>query len=124
MTGGCPMTSCADTQNVRPLRRAIRSPLDRRWATSWYAELYARNGLLPAIVEDVSADGAKLRVGYAPVGGEQVTLVLANFSRVEARVAWRRRDRIGIQFTTSQPWIVELVRLATAAGDWFPITAG
>jgi hypothetical protein len=104
----------------------VRSPLDRRWATAWYAELRTRLRPLPCWVEDVSADGAKLRVGFIPADftiGEPISLVLPNFNAVAARVAWHRRDRIGVHFHESQPWIVELVQGFAQAEDWFPTLA-
>jgi hypothetical protein len=114
--------SRSEAKSVRPLRRPVKSPLDRRWEIAWNAELHTRSGQLPAIIEDVSADGAKLRVGRVPIDGEQVTLVLPNLSPMEARIAWRRRERIGIQFLTSQRWIVELLMRITEIDDGPPIT--
>ena len=112
--------------NVRRLRRPVQSLFDRRWVTAWYADLHAERRPLPCWVEDVSADGAKLRVGFIPaalVVGEALSLVLANVNAIAARVAWHRRDRIGVQFCGSEPWLVELALRATAAENWFPTTA-
>jgi PilZ domain len=112
---------------VRRLRRPVRSPLDRRWATAWYADLHTRDRPLTCWVEDVSADGAKLRVGCVPTVtavGEYLFLALANVDAIAARVAWHRRDRIGVEFCQSQPWLVELVLRITETEDWFPTTAG
>jgi hypothetical protein len=114
--------SRSETQNVRPLRRSLKSPLNRRWAAAWYAELHTQSGPVPCTVEDVSADGAKVRVGRVAVDVEDVTLVFPNFSPIEVRVTWRRRELIGIQFSSSQPWIVDFVQRATESGDWFPMT--
>src|SRR5260221_6809826 len=61
------------TQNVRPLRRLAKSPTDRRRALAWYSELRTQSGVLPSMVEDVSAHGAKVRVGSIPIDGENVT---------------------------------------------------
>jgi hypothetical protein len=116
------MDNLSKNQNVRPLRRAEKSPLDRRWATSWHGELRTSSRLLPSVVEDVSADGAKLRVGSIPIDGEKVTLILPNCSPIEARIAWRRREHIGIQFSTRQSWIIELVLQVAEGEEWFPVT--
>jgi hypothetical protein len=77
---------------------------------------------LPAIIADVSADGAKLRVWSASIDGDDVTLVIPNCNPIEARIAWRRRKCIGVQFLTSQPWIVELLVRVTEIEDGLPIT--
>jgi hypothetical protein len=112
--------------NVRRLRRPVRSLFDRRWTTAWYADLHTEHRPLPCWVEDVSANGAKLRVGFIPAGfavGEKLSLVLPNFDAIAARLAWYRRDRIGVQFCGSERWLVELALGASAADDWFPTTA-
>jgi hypothetical protein len=57
------------TQNIRHLRRLAKSPTDRRWALAWYGDLHTRSGMLAGMVEDVSADGAKVRVGRDPIDG-------------------------------------------------------
>jgi hypothetical protein len=111
-----------DTQNVRPLRRSAKSPLDRRWALAWYSELHTQSGVLPSMIENVSADGARVRVDGIRVDGENVTLILPNCDPIEARIAWRRREHIGIQFLTRQSWIIELLLRVTETEEWFPIT--
>jgi hypothetical protein len=111
-----------NTQNVRPLRRLAKSPLERRWPLAWYSELHTQSGVLPSMVENVSADGAKIRVDSIRVDGEDVTLILPNSGPIEARVAWRRRDHIGIQFLTRQSWIIELLVRVTETEEWFPVT--
>jgi hypothetical protein len=118
MTDGRP-----ENYNVRRLRRSEKSPLDQRRTMAWYAELHTQTRSLPSWLEDVSANGAKLRMDLIPgtiVVGEPVSLVLPNLSAIAAQVAWHRRDRIGIQFCASQPWIVELK--LREIEDWFPTT--
>jgi hypothetical protein len=114
--------SRSEIKNVRPLRRLVKSPLDRRWAVAWYSDLHTQSGVLPSMVENVSADGAKLRVGSISIDGENVSLVLLNCSPIEARIAWRRSEHIGIQFLTRQSWIVDLVLGVTETEEWFPVT--
>ena len=112
----------SENKNVRPLRRSAKLHLDRRWATAWFGSLHIQGGVLPGIVENVSTDGAKVRVGCMPIGGENVSLVLLNCSPIEARVAWRRWEHIGIQFLTRQSWIVDLVQGVSENEESFPIT--
>jgi PilZ domain-containing protein len=109
--------SYSEIKNVRPLRRSAMLPLDRRWALAWYGTFTPGAGQ----VEDASADGAKVRVGRVPIDGENVTLVLPNSSPIEARIAWRRRDHIGVQFLTRQSWIVELLLRVKGTEEWFPV---
>jgi hypothetical protein len=109
-------------ENVRPLRRPVKSPLDRRWVVAWYSDLHTQSGVLPSMVENVSADGAKLRVGSIPIDGESVSLVILNCSPIEARIAWRRSEHIGIQFLIRQSWIVDLVLGLTETEECFPVT--
>jgi hypothetical protein len=111
--------------NVRRLRRPVRSSLDRRWTAGWYAELRTQSHPLGCWVLDVSADGAKLYVGYgASIVGDGLSLILPNFTAIPVRLAWRHRDRVGVQFCASQPWIVELVALAAKAEDGLPTLIG
>jgi hypothetical protein len=112
----------SEVKNVRPLRRSAKSPLDRRWALAWYSELHTQSGVLQSMVENVSADGARVRVDSIRVDGEDVTLILPNCSPIEAHIAWRRREHIGIQFLTRQSWIVELLVRVTETEEWFPVT--
>jgi len=114
--------SRSESQNVRPLRRPVKSSLDRRWPTEWFANLRTQSGVLPSIVENVSADGAKVRVGGIPIGGENVSLVLLNCSPIEARIAWRRREHIGLHFLAHQSWLVDLVLRVTETEEWVPVT--
>ena len=114
--------SGSEIKAVRLLRRPVKSPLDRRWTTAWNAELHTRSCLLPSIIEDVSADGAKLRVPSALIDGEEVVLIIPNYSPIEGRITWRRRKCIGIQFLRSQPWIVEVLARVTEVHDELPIT--
>jgi hypothetical protein len=114
--------SRSEIKNVRPLRRPVKSPLDRRWAVEWYADLHTQGDVLPSMVENVSADGAQLRVGGIPIDGESVSFVLLNCSPVEARIAWRRSEHIGIQFLTRQSWIIDLVLGVTETEECFPVT--
>jgi len=74
------------------------------------------------MVEDVSADGAKVRVGSNPIDGEQVTLVLPNCSPIEARIAWRRQAYIGVQFLARQSWVIEFMLGVTETEEWSPVT--
>jgi hypothetical protein len=70
MSSGC----TRDGQPFRDQKRQTassfgKSPLDRRWALAWYGDLHTRSGMLAGMVEDVSADGAKVRVGRDPIDG-------------------------------------------------------
>jgi hypothetical protein len=116
--------SRSEIKNVRHLRRSLKSPLGRRWAAAWYAELHTRSGAVPCTVEDVSADGARVRVGRVSIDGDDVTLVFPNFNPIEVRITWRRGELLGIEFVRSQPWIVDFVQRATETGDWFPMASG
>ena len=109
-------------KNVRQLRRSATSPLHRRRVLARHAELHTQRGVFPGMVEDVSADGAKVRVGSNPIDGEHVTLVLPNCRPIEARIAWRRREHIGVQFLTRKSWIIGFMRRVTETEEWSPIT--
>jgi hypothetical protein len=74
------------------------------------------------MVEDFSAHGAKLRVNEIRADGENVALILPNCSPIKARVAWCCREHIGIQFSTCQCWIIELMLRMTETEEWFPAT--
>jgi hypothetical protein len=73
------------------------------------------------MVEDISKHGAKLRIGAAQIADENAWLVIGDFGPIAVRVVWRRRDRAGVQFNSSQPRDLDLVMM-TAAKDnlWQP----
>jgi hypothetical protein len=99
-------------------QRVMRPEIVRhqRWKTSWMAELQTSGGHTPCIVEDISAAGAKLRLGSAPAEGEVVSLGVVDFAPIVARVVWRKADRVGLHFAAKQPWVVDLVWKASASG--------
>jgi hypothetical protein len=96
--------------NIRPLRRA--TTMNRRWPTSVLAVLQTRSRHIPCTIENVSRGGARLIVGHAPIGDEEVTLIVPDFGEISARLAWRRRDRVGVQFAPGQLWVVDLMKKA------------
>jgi PilZ domain len=100
--------------NVRPLRHPVKSLTDvhRRWATAWPAVLYAANASIPCKVENVSMTGAQLFVDAIPLDDTNVSLAIETFDSIVARIAWRRRERVGIQFAQGQPWIIDVVSKA------------
>lgn len=100
--------------------RAGKSALDRRWATAWAARLDLRSGSVQCLVEDISANGAKLRVGAEvdAAAEEQAALALGKYAQIRVRIAWRRDDVMGVQFSLAQPWLVDLVVQATEFHDW------
>src|SRR5215469_7042002 len=106
----------ADTvpNRVRQLRRPVGpdKALDRRWSANWLATLVTSTDQILCIVEDISAGGAKLRVGLAPQSEEIVTLVIADYGPIPASVAWRSRDRIGLKFSEQQPLVADLLKKA------------
>jgi hypothetical protein len=108
------------TSIVRQLRRPANKFLDRRWSANWLAALVTSTDRIPCIVEDISAGGAKLRVGPLPQSEEAVSLVIANYEPIAGLVAWRSGHRIGLTFNERQP-IVEglLVKAAKQAVSSF-----
>jgi hypothetical protein len=100
--------------------RPGKSALDRRWSTAWAAQLHLVNASIRCLVEDISARGAKLRVAAESdaAADEQASLVFAKHAAIPVRVAWRRDDWIGVQFSTPQPWLVDMVVQATEYHDW------
>jgi hypothetical protein len=50
-------------------------------------------------------------------------LVIRDFGPVAARVVWRRRDRAGLHFNSSQPWALDLLMKAAKDNFWPPRTA-
>jgi hypothetical protein len=97
---------------VRYLRRLTgpEKACYRRHSTNWLAELHTAKRRSPCVVEDVSAAGARLRAAVDAAERDLVYLVLVNFGSIEARIAWRRADRIGLRFTANQSWVMDLVR--------------
>jgi hypothetical protein len=110
------------SENIRPLRHPVKANtvLHRRWVTRWAAELRTSNGGIACTVEDISRHGAKLRIGVAQVADENVSLVIGDFGPVAARLVWRVRDRAGVQFKSSQPWVLDLVMKAAKDNQWPP----
>jgi hypothetical protein len=113
------------SEKIRPLRHPVSSTtvLHRRWVTRWPAELRTPNGAIACTVEDISRHGAKLRIGAAQGADENVLLVIGDFGPVAARVVWRVRGRAGVQFNSSQPWVLDLVMKAAKDNQWPPRTA-
>lgn len=93
---------------VRQLRRPANQ-LNRRWSTHWLAALVTATDHIACIVEDISAGGAKLRVGPLPSPEEAVALVIANHEPIAGFIAWRSGDRIGLTFNERQPLVEELL---------------
>jgi hypothetical protein len=89
-----------------------------RWATRWAAELFSSGRRIACTVEDISRHGAKVRIGVAQIADENVWLVIRDFEPIAARVMWRRRDRAGVQFTSSQPRDLDLVIMAAKDKLW------
>jgi hypothetical protein len=118
--GGPAVTASPDAyDNVRLLRHPVTSSgLHRRWKSRWSAVLHGTHGRIACEVIDISAGGAQLIVGPALLGEETVSLVVPGFGSIDARVAWRRRDRLGIQFTSPHSWIIDFIkRAATEHGS-------
>ena len=70
-----------------------------RKSVVWSAELVCSYGeVAEAIVLDVSAGGAKLRVQHRFSEGEAVTFVSTRLKERRAHVVWVKADRIGIKF--------------------------
>jgi hypothetical protein len=113
------------SEKVRRLRHPVKAKtvLHRRWPTRWAAELRTSSGGIACLVEDISRYGAKLRIGVEQITDENVVLAIGNFGVVHARLVWRRRDRVGIQFKASQPWALDLVMRAAKDNCWRPRTA-
>jgi hypothetical protein len=114
----------SDLRNeIKVIGRVVRqgkSALDRRWSTAWMAQLHVIGSSSRCLVEDVSAHGARLRVaaGVDAAVDEQASLAFAKHAAIPVRIAWRRDDWIGVQFSTPQPWLVDMVVQATERHDW------
>jgi hypothetical protein len=109
-----------ETSVIGRVVRPGKSALDRRWATAWSAQLHLLSGSIRCVVEDISAKGARLRVAAEvdAAAEEQTSLALGKSAPIAVRIAWRRDDWIGVQFSTPQPWLVDLVVQATEFHDW------
>jgi hypothetical protein len=112
-----------DAEKVRRLRHPVKATtlLHRRWLARWPAELRTANGGIACTVENVSRHGARLRIGAAQIPDGNVCLVVRDFGPLVAEVVWRRRDRAGVQFKSSQPWALDLVVKAAKENRWPPI---
>jgi PilZ domain-containing protein len=112
------------SEKVRRLRHPVKAKtvLHRRWPTRWAAELRTSSGGIACTVEDISRYGAKLKIGTEQIADENVSLAIGDFGVVLARLVWRRRDRVGIQFKASQPWALDLVMRAAKDNYWRPRT--
>lgn len=95
--------------NVRQLRKI--DDLQRRWKTSWPAALRSARGYIPCNIKNISRGGAQLIVEYV-IETDTVSLLIATFDPINARVVWRRRDRVGVQFAPVPLWIVDLMKKA------------
>jgi len=113
------------SETVRPLRHPVKAKtvLHRRWATRWAAQLQTSDGRIACTVEDISGRGAKLKIGAQAIADETVGLAIGDLGSVEARLVWRRRDRAGIEFKSSQPWALDLVTKPAKDNYWPPRTA-
>ena len=100
--------------------RPGKSAFDRRWATAWAAQLHLIDASIPSVVEDISAGGARLRVasGVHATAEEQASLAFAKHAAIPVRIAWRSDDWIGVQFSTPQPWLVDMVVQTIEFKDW------
>lgn len=109
------------TDNIRWLRRPTtrNAVFRRRWKANWIAQLETLRGPMPCIVEDISAAGAKLRVGLSPIDGP-ASLLIVDFGPIAAHVAWRRGYRLGLHFDERQPRVRDLVVKAARANSWDP----
>jgi hypothetical protein len=96
--------------NLRPLRRSAgsRPGYDGRWATHVAAQIRTLRGQFPCIVKDISVAGAKLHVGATVVTGTHVFLLLEDYGTFAARVAWRRSEYLGLNFSVRQPTLLAL----------------
>ena len=103
--------------NIRRLRRPATksSVFRRRWKTNWMGQLWTPEGRAPCLVADISAIGAKLLVDHPFAKDIEVSLVIAGYPAVAARVAWCRRGWVGIHFEENQPAIFDLVDKAAKA---------
>jgi hypothetical protein len=114
----------SDLRNeINVIGRVVRqgkSALHRRWSTAWMAHLHVISSSIGCVVEDISAHGARLRVaaGVDATAGEQASLAFAKHAAIPVRIAWHRDDWIGVQFSTPQPWLVDMVVQATELHDW------
>jgi hypothetical protein len=104
---------------VRQLRQPVgpNKLVNRRWFVNWLATLVTAADEIPCIVEDISAGGARLRVGLlSPQSGEAVTLVIVNYAPIAGLIAWQSRQRVGLKFNERQPFVeVLLVKAARQA---------
>jgi hypothetical protein len=96
--------------NLRPLRRSAgpRPGYHGRWATRVPARIRTAGGQFPCIVEDISVAGAKLYIGAVPVVGTHVFLLLEDHGTFAARVAWRRSEYLGLNFSVRHPALLAL----------------
>src|SRR5581483_726740 len=95
---------------LRPLRHSVgpRPGHDGRWATHVRAEIRTEKGSFSCIVEDVSVAGARINVGAARVTSNHVFLLLEDYGALAARIVWRRRYRVGLQFAVRHPALLAL----------------
>jgi hypothetical protein len=111
-----------DSWMIGRVVRPGKTALDRRWATAWAVQLHLLGAPVCCLMEDVSVDGAKLRLpeGVDAAIEEHGSLAFSKHTPMPVRIAWRRDDRIGVQFATRQTWLVDLVVQATETHDWPP----
>jgi hypothetical protein len=103
--------------NIRQLRRPPMrdTVLNTRWKTNWLARLLTPQGPLACIVEDISAEGARLRIGRAPLQEGEVSLIVTDTAAIAAHVAWRRGGLVGLALAEDQPQVTALVVQAASA---------
>ena len=101
--------------NIRPLRRPNHAAFERRWKTSWKAELQASETNVSCVVVNISSRGAGLNVSDAPVEGSIISLTLEDCQPIEARIVWRKGNAAGVCFVERQQWVVEVVAVSAQA---------
>jgi len=77
---------------TRERRKHARRPV------LWRARLEAGDYTFDCGVLNMSLSGARLRLVLPLKRGAHVTVVIADFWRIPARVVWHKDERIGIQF--------------------------
>jgi len=83
----------ADQTSRRPERRKhLRTP------ALWTGSLVCDNRVVDAIVVNVSANGAKVRVSEPFVEPRSLTLRIPHLGYFHGGLAWRRGDTIGLRF--------------------------
>ncbi len=70
-----------------------------RRSTAWPAQIYSRNGVIPATIIDLSADGARVELAFEAVLTGRCFLKASLFPEdVRCKVIWQTRAEIGLAF--------------------------